>query len=198
MSEVGTVIRNFIADYLNVAKRGALKPDWALMGPGFTNLDENPNAQAETRAYISDRSTSSIIRGYEAQFPYSTDIMVDQRAVMAIYSVGRNQKQATGAEKDYVRTEVFLPTGIEDVHPARMFRVAIEVSDTSGEGTQIVESSGNLNQVGNFIPGVFNITTLEFTEGTYFANEPDVLVVSVEGQTIRLLDGLFLEANVTP
>ena len=191
MAEQGTstIIRNMIADFMNVGTLAL--PRFVLMGTGFTSLDENPNAQAEQRAYISDRSSSSIIRGYEAQFPYSADLIESEEAIMKIYDIGRNQRQAGEAETDYVRVEVFLNTGVADVHPARKFRVAVEVTDTTGEGTQIIESTGNLNVVGDFIPGVFNILTKEFYAGT-INPETRVLTVIVGSDTINLRDSLIL------
>jgi len=166
----GTIIRNMIADFLNVGT--PVEPKWVLMGAGFTALDENPNAQAETRAYVSDRTASSVIRGYEAQFPFTTDLMSSEEAINSIYAIGRNQLQAQHAERAYVRVEGYLATSEPNTHPARLFRVSVEVTDVSGEGTNIVEISGNLNVVGDFVPGVFNIVTKEFTPLTEWTGEP--------------------------
>ena len=174
--DVSTLIRNMIVDFLDVGT--SENPKYVRMGRGFTSLDENPNAQAESRAYISDRSTSSIIRGYEAQFSFNSDLIANEEAIMKIYEVGRNQKQAAEAETGYIRVEAFLPAGEPDYHPARLFNTAIELTDVTGEGTQIMELSGNLNVIGDFIPGVFNIVTRKFTPLTEW--EP------------VLIDGLFL------
>ena len=189
--ENNTVMRSMIADFLYCDagdKRG-----FFLMGMGFTTLDENPNAQAEQRAYISDRSASSIIRGYETQFPFATDMIQSEPPVMKILDIGRNQLRGAAAETEYVRVETFLPTGVVDVHPARKFRVSIEVTDVTGEGAQLVECSGNLNQVGDFMPGVFNITSKTFYPGTTGAD--GVLVVTVNGTTIKLRNGLFIDGS---
>lgn len=183
-----TIIRNMIADYLDISETGN-PMELELMGTGFTSLDENPNAQAETRAYISDRTASSIIRGYEVQFPFTTDMIASEKAVTKLYSIGRNLKQAGEAEVNYVRAEVFFPTGVADTHPARRFRTSVEVSDITGEGTQIIEMSGNLNVVGDFTPGVFNVITKTFYPGTM---EGNILTVDVAGETVTLVDGLFL------
>jgi len=181
-----------ITDFLNVGSFDV--PRYVLMGTGFTSLDESPNAQAESRPYISDRSSTSIIRGYEAQFPYNADIIASEEAIMKIYEIGRNQRQAGEAEADYVRCEAFMPTGIHNVHPARKFRVAVEVTDTTGEGTQIIESSGNLNAVGDFIPGCFNIDTKTFYPGvvTRTPDNEELVTVQVGMETVELLKGLFL------
>ena len=187
--ENNTVMRSMIVDFLHCDTGG--KQGFYLMGMGFTSLDENPNAQAEQRAYINDRSVSSIIRGYETQFPFATDLIQSEPPIMKILDIGRNQRRGSAAEAEYVRTEAFLSTGIADVHPARKFRVSIEVTNTTGEGAQLVECSGNLNQVGDFTPGAFSIATRTFYPGT--VDDNGVLTVTVEGQTVKLRNSLFVE-----
>lgn len=158
-----TIIRNMIADYLNVAEDGT-QPDWELMGAGFNTLDENPQAQIDTKAYVSDRAATSIIKGYQTQFPFDTDLIESEKAVMALYDVGRNQLQGGMAEKDYIRVELFLKSGAQaDTHPARRFRVAVEVSSITGAGAEVIHVAGNLNNVGDFIDGTFNTKTKVFT-----------------------------------
>jgi hypothetical protein len=161
-----TIIRNMIADYLNVGTSTA--PEWVLMGTGFNTLDENPQAQIDTKAYISDRAATSIIKGYQTQFPFDTDLIESEEAVMAIYNVGRNQLQGGMAEFEYVRVEVFqqLSPPQSDTHPARRFRVAVEVSSITGAGAEVIHVAGNLNNVGDFTNGNFNIDTKTFTATT--------------------------------
>ena len=65
------VIRYQIADYMNTASGGG-EAVYALMGAGFTSLDENPAAKIDTTAYISDRSASGTVTGYETTFPFNT------------------------------------------------------------------------------------------------------------------------------
>ena len=187
--ENNTVMRSNIADFL-YCDTGKEK-GYFLMGMGFTSLNENPNAQAEQRAYISDRSASSIIRGYETQFPFATDMIQSEPPVMKILDIGRNQRRGAAAETDYVRVETFLETGMADVHPARKFKASIEVADITGEGTQLMECSGNLNQVGDFTPGVFDIISKTFYPGTL--GPDNVLTVTVKGTALRLRDSLFAE-----
>ena len=161
----GPVIRNMIADYLNVGTTEASA--YELMGRGFNSLNESPNAQSEERAYISDKSKTKTTTGYATAFPFDTDMISSEEAVMSIYEVGRNQLQGAAAERDYVRVEVFLgDNGTPNEYPARKFRVAVEVSDISGAGTEIMKMSGNLNGVGDFVDGTFNVQTRTFTPKT--------------------------------
>ena len=72
-----TVQRYQIADYLNV---GEMKAEtYELMGAGFNTLDENPAAQLDTKTYINDRSATSTIKGYQAQFPFDTDLIASEK-----------------------------------------------------------------------------------------------------------------------
>jgi hypothetical protein len=145
-----------IADFLNVGN-----DKYVLMGTGFNTLDENPRAQTDTKAYVSDASASSVVLGYQTQFPFDADLIKSDEAIQALYDIGRNQKQGMDAELDYVRVELFRDAtpAAPNVHPARKFRVAVEVSSISGAGAQIIHVAGNLNNVGSFIDGTFNTET---------------------------------------
>ena len=46
MGKRTAVMRHMIADYLNVGT--SEKPEYVLMGTGFTTLDESPGAQTES------------------------------------------------------------------------------------------------------------------------------------------------------
>lgn len=155
------IIRHMIADYLNVGTREA--EEYAFMNAGFTTLDENPSAKVETVPYVGDKSASGSITGYETVFPFETQLISDEAAVKFIYDIGRNQKTGEDAETDYVRIDEFDDGATETSYPARKFRVAVEVTNIAGEGTQIVKVSGNLHQVGDFIDGTFDTNTKKFT-----------------------------------
>lgn len=156
-----TIIRHQIADYINVGTGDT--EEYALCGAGFETLDESPNAQTDKKAYVNDRSATSIVKVYETQFPFSTDLMKDQRAVMVIYEIARNQRVGGEAELDYVRVELFEPiVAKENTFKARKFRVSVEVSGITGSGTEIIKMDGNLNNVGSFVDGEFSTVTRTF------------------------------------
>lgn len=153
------VIRYQVADYLNTAASG--DPSFALMGVGFNTLDENPAAKVDKTAYINDKSASGSITGYENTFPFDTQLISDDDAIAFIYDVARNQKTGSDAETDYVRVELY-EDAVSGAYPARKFRVAVEVTGITGQGTEIMKVAGNLHQVGNFVDGTFNPTTKAF------------------------------------
>lgn len=167
------VMRFQIADYIGIdSKKGA---ELALMGAGFTALDENPNAQSESVVYISDKSTSKSVTGYEFVFPYTSRMMLEagaeEEAIKSIYTVHRSAATGAAAERDYVRVDLFDPVGGKDnVFKARMFRTSVETTSVSGEGAKEMEMSGNLNGVGDPIEGTFDTTTKKFTPDAGTAN----------------------------
>lgn len=155
-----TVQRNMIADYLNIGDND--KPEFVLMGSGFTSLDESPGAQTETKVYINDKSASTTIKSYETQFSFESELIADEKAIMALYKVGRDHLTGSEAEFDYVRVDLY-ESPIEKGYPARKFKVAAEISDCNGEGGETVVVSGNLNAVGDPVNGTFDISTKTFT-----------------------------------
>lgn len=158
-----TVMRNQIADYLNTSTNGT--PSFALMGVGFNTLDENPNAQTDGKTYIHQKAQSSQIKNYQTQFPFDTDLIASEEAVMALYNIGRNQKIGKDAELEYVRVELFQPhETLENTFTARKFKVAVAVSGISGAGGEAVKVTGTLHGVGDPMFGTFNTSTKTFTE----------------------------------
>lgn len=154
------VIRYLVADYLNTGTAG--KEEYSFMGSGFTSLDENPSAKVDKTPYICDRSASGSVTGYENTFPFDTQFISDDAAVMYLYEIARNQKVGAEAETDYIRVDMYKEaTG--SAYPARKFRVAVGITGITGAGTEIMKVAGSLHQVGNFVEGTFNPTTKTFT-----------------------------------
>lgn len=152
--------RHQFADYLNVSTESA--PNFALMGTGFKTLDEEPGAQAESKKYVNEKAKSSSVVGYETKFPFESDLIKEQEAVIALYNVGRNHSTGSDAEFEYVRAELWNPAeGRGNEFAARKFIVSVEVSKISGEND--ISVSGNLNAVGDFVAGTFNTETRTFT-----------------------------------
>lgn len=154
------VVRYMVADYLNTGTKDA--EAWSLMGSGFTALDEKPSAKVDKTAYITDKSVSGSITGYENSFAFDAQFISDDAAIKYIHDIGRNQKTGADAETDYVRVDLYEQP-VDGAYPARKFRVAVEVSSSSGAGTEIMKTAGNLHQVGDFTEGMFNPTTKTFT-----------------------------------
>ena len=163
MSKRTAVMRHMIADYLNVGTPD--KPEYALMGTGFTTLDESPGAQTESVKYVNEKSSSSSVTGYETSFPFEADHIQEEKAVDALYMVGRNHYTGSDAEFEYVRVELWEPvSGKKNEFAARKFTVSAEISEVSGDTD--IQVSGNLNAVGDPVDGTFNTETKTFTAAT--------------------------------
>ena len=163
-----SLIRFMMADYLNLS--GSDNPKWSLMGDGFTTIDENPNAQTETVSYVNNRTSSTLTTGYQVSFPFSTRLFVEQEATMKIYQVATSHALGIDGMMRYIRVDLFknpLDPNIdeygENEYRARLFTVSVAVSSISGEGTSAIVVDGDLNVLGDFVLGKFNIATRTFT-----------------------------------
>ena len=162
--------RHEFADYLNIQDTD--NPSYVLMGTGFTTLDENPGAQTSKKKYVNEKASSSSITSYETTFPFESDLIIQQEAVLALYTVGRNHYTGSDAEFQYVRVELWdkVPDK-ENEFAARLFTVSAEITSISGEDEIAV--AGNLNAVGDPINGTFNTTTKTFTPLTGEADQEE-------------------------
>lgn len=158
--ERSIVQRHMFADYLNVSTEETSR--YVLMGTGFKTLNEEPGAKSESKKYVNEKASSSSVTSYETKFPFDSDLIKAQEAVIALYNVGRNHCLGSDAEFEYVRVELWNPeTGKANEYAARKFIVSVEVSSISGESD--ISVSGNLNAVGDFVEGTFNTKTCTFT-----------------------------------
>ena len=152
--------RHDFADYLNI--QNTETPKFVLMGTGFTTLDGKPGAQSSKKKYVNEAASSSSITSYETSFPFVSDLIIHQDAVLALYKVGRNHCTGSDAEFQYVRVELWdKASGKDNEFTARLFTVSVEITDISGEDEMAV--SGNLNAVGDPVDGTFNTVTQTFT-----------------------------------
>ena len=76
-------IRNriLVADYLKVGE------EFVLMGTGFTDINESPNAKTNKKQYVNDKSPTSSIVSYEAEFSYETDQIRDEKVLLELGSL---------------------------------------------------------------------------------------------------------------
>lgn len=177
------IMRYDIADWLNVGT--TLVPEWALIGTGVNTLNENPNAQIDTKIYINEKSSTSSVKSYQPQFPFDMDLMTDEKAIMFIHKIGRNQLTGAAAETEYVKVDLYDPCipGSTQFFKARKFKVSIEVSGAAGPGGETVVSTGNLNAKGDVILGYWDTVAKTFTEGDYTQTLGALTVTSIAGAT---------------
>lgn len=155
------IMRYQFADYLDTS--ASETEEYNLMNTGFTSLGENPNTQEDTKQYIGDKSSSSKVTGYQAEFPYEAELIADEKCTEALFDTVRNQQIGPKAQFNYVRVELWNKSGDTDgVFKARKFKVS-NVPDELGAEPGAQTISGTLKQVGDFVDGTFAIATKTFT-----------------------------------
>lgn len=170
--ERNALLRNTVADYINVAAAGETA-SYELMGTGFTAIDENPGAKSSKETYVNEVTSSSDITGYETAFDYTSRLIPSQAAILALWKDGRDHKVGAEAHHTYVRVDLWNPIGTPSAQSAefaaRQFTVSNEVSKFSGNGGEKIEVSGTLNAVGDPILGKFDTVSKTFTAGDFEA-----------------------------
>lgn len=151
------------ADYLNTAP-GEETPSYALMGTGFTSLDENPAAQTKTRKYINQASSSGSISGYAWTAAFAADQIPEQAAISFIKNISDHELTGEDAETDYVKVDLDQAIANKDnTFHARRRRVAVEVSSNPNNDGEL-GISGNLLAVSDWEEGEFNTSSKTFTK----------------------------------
>ena len=79
--------RRMEANYMDLSTDNTEK--WEFMGTGFTELNENPGAQTNSKRYINDKSTSKSITGYEWQAEFNADLIESEKVVKEICDIAR-------------------------------------------------------------------------------------------------------------
>lgn len=174
MLNTGRVMRKDIHDFLNCPGADGVE-NWCYLGGAMTSINEELNPKTESTAYVGDESATTDVLGYEVKFPFESDLFKSHEATLWIYDVGREQKVGSNAETDYIRVELFRPVeGRPDTFRARKFRVSVQVSSISGEGTGKIKVSGSFGNVGRFVEGEFNTVARTFAlPGQTPAPNPD-------------------------
>ena len=150
------------ANYLNTAP-GEENPVYSLMGVGFKTLDENPAAQTKSRRYVTDKSATKTINGYDWSTAFDADQIRSQAAVSFITDIAEKQKTGEDAETDYIIVDLDQAIASkENTYHARRIPVAIEVSGLPNDEGEM-GCSGNLLGQGDFEEGEFNTSTKTFT-----------------------------------
>lgn len=157
------IMRYDVADYLEVTPVSGTAA-YYLMGVGYTKLDESPSPKVNTDAYINSRNGNAVITGYENSFSYDTQMQTGASAetTAALIKVAHDQLTGADAEFNFVRVDLYAGA-TDGSYPARKFRVCAEVGDITGNGNDVMATSGKLHQIGDMIPGTFDVATKAFT-----------------------------------
>lgn len=187
-------LRWMYADYLDTSTTDS--PVYSLMGLGFTQLDENPNAVVDEKAYINDKAKTKNITGYGASFPFTSDVYTDEMAITTILAIGEGQLTGSNAIRKYIRTKFLVDANGDPITTsvqARLFNVTVEVTGITGAGTESLVVAGNLHQRGDFVPGTFNLSTKAFTEASLTSlTVTSTASATNDGKTVIAVTGVTL------
>jgi hypothetical protein len=161
MSETTTAVKQRYQEvaYMKVGE------SFELAGTGFTELNEEPNAQTTSKKYINSKSSSSSITSYEGEHPFTADQIPSEEVIKDLISIGKERKTGTDAEREFVRVDLDEKaegdtTGT--VFKARMFTVAAEISSFSDNDGEL-QVEGTLHDKGDPVMGKFDTKTKTFT-----------------------------------
>ena len=159
----GVKKRRNVANYINTAGTGGSTATYELMGVGFTELNEQPNAQTKSKRYVNMDSASQSVSGYEPTWPFTADQIRSEKAVEFICGIAEQRKTGADAETDMIIVDLDKKTGSTgNTFEARKQRIAIAVSSFGDEDGEMT-CEGDLLGVGDIVNGTFDTQSKTFT-----------------------------------
>lgn len=159
----GITGRHMIGEYLNTTP-GAEAPTWGVMGSGFTEANEEVNAQTDSKKYINNASATGSVKAYEWTKPIVADLIEDEEVISYLAEIGRLLKTGGECETEHISVHLNKPIkSKENTFYARKIGVTVAItsfSDNDGE----MQMEGDLLGRGDITPGEFNTKTKTFTE----------------------------------
>ncbi len=155
----GTVSRSKIHHYLNMSS--SEEPQWERMGKGWSQMNENPNAQTESVRYICDDADTTNTTGYTPNYAFTADLMSKQETVKKVYEICQDRKTYDECLVDMLKVLAFEAESDEGTVTAYREQAAVAVS--SIDGTNKMTLSGNFNVQGDPVKGKFDLKTKTFT-----------------------------------
>ena len=161
MSETTTAVKQRYQEvaYMKVGE------SFELAGTGFTELNEEPNAQTTSKKYINSKSSSSSITSYEGEHPFTADQIPSEEVIKDLISIGKERKTGTDAEREFVRVDLDEKAEGDTsgtAFKARMFTVAAEISSFSDNDGEL-QVEGTLHDKGDPVMGKFDTKAKTFT-----------------------------------
>lgn len=137
---------------------------FVLMGTGFKNVSEAPNAEIEEIAYINQDAKSSIVKSYNNKWSGSVDKILDEKAVMILYNIGKRNKKGEDAERNLLIIDQSQPYGSEGKkYIAELNRVAVVIPTITKDAADKIYFDFELAGVKDKVFGVADMETKTFT-----------------------------------
>ena len=154
------VNRSEVRSYMNTATAGAAA-SFALMGEGFTSLNESKNPKEYSRQYVHENAERTDVTGYAPSISYSVDVYTNNPVIQRIRDVTDGELIGTDAHVDIVTVEHF--EGDASARPAVKRTYSI-IPDGKGDGTEALVYTGAFHAVGDMVKGTWDESSLTFTE----------------------------------
>lgn len=161
----GITERHMIGEYVNITPKET-KATWGLMGTGFTEANEEVNAQTDTKKYINDASSTGSVKSYEWTKPFTADLIEDEEVVAYIAKIGRLLKTGGECETEHISVHLNQPVASkENTFYARKIGVTVAVSSFSDNDGEM-QMEGEMLGRGDVVEGEFNTSTKTFAEAS--------------------------------
>lgn len=157
------VMRYMLQEFYGIPDASGGTTTFHYMNKGFTQLNEDGNAQTESEAYIGDKNATPSITGYENSWAFETQYIHGDPVCEDIRDIGQLQKTGSDAEREMVSVDLMQPGSTDGTYKARKFTVAIETTPPQGEPRNVTAMSGTIHQLGDMETGTFNVSTKTFT-----------------------------------
>lgn len=159
----GITGRHMIGEYLNTTPKEE-NASWGVMGTGFTEANEEMNAQTDSKKYINDASATGSVKSYEWTKPVTADLIEDEEVIAYLADIGRTMKTGGECETEHVTVHLNKPVkGKDNTFYARKIGVSVAISSFSDNDGEM-QMEGELLGRGDIIEGEFNTKTKAFTE----------------------------------
>lgn len=150
------------AGYINIGAKD--KPEFAVMGTGFTEQGDSPSAQTSEKRYVNMKGSTKNITGYDWSSAFTADDIPEESAIAFIYNIGDKELTGDEASTEYVKVDLLKKIGDSGTEfEAKKRTVAVEVADFADNDGEM-QVSGNLLAKDDWIEGKFNVATKTFTE----------------------------------
>lgn len=167
----GITGRHMIGEYLNITPKDE-NATWGVMGTGFTEANEEMNAQTDSKKYINNASATGSVKSYEWSKSVTADLIEDEDVISYMADIGRTMKTGGDCETEHVTVHMNKPvSGKDNTFYARKIGVSVAISSFSDNDGEM-QMEGELLGRGDIVEGEFNTKSRTFTEKTAVSANP--------------------------
>lgn len=154
--------------YMNTGT--ADKPEFNLIGEGFTSFAEAKNPKEYSRQYVHEKTERADVVGFAPSIAYSADMYSGDPCVERVAKAHDEEQIGNDAHVSIVAVNLWEKGTAEGTCVAFQRNYAI-IPDSKGDGTEALIYSGNLKAVGETVKGEFKVSDKTFTAATTEATQ---------------------------